>query len=1132
MYINFNYLLTKMKKIALFLFFLWCASAKLLAQNQESIEKIYVKFKNPSQAKTKTFGDRSQYKKTNDGLGKILEKYEVLKFVAAFDKISEKEVDKIYELTIPQNKDIEQVIKDCKKLSDVVYVEKNPVYYITGLPSPNDTRRSEQYALQLTKAYQAFATYTGNTKVLVAILDDGVLLNHEDLAANIYTNNAEIPNNNIDDDNNGYVDDVNGWDAADADNNPNPPANIAGPNQFSHGTHCAGIAAAVTNNAKGVASISYNVLKILPVKSTRNSIPAPYTSVTNSLQGLQYAIAFKQKNPTIPMIVSMSFGANGQNAFSQAFQDLVNTGANLGIIFVAAAGNAGTELISYPCAYDNVICVANTDRMDNRSNSSQHGSWVDISAPGTDILSTVAQDINSPNGTYAFYSGTSMSTPMVASLAGLLLSQNPALNRFQVEDIIKQGADNINNRNIGFEGKLGAGRINALNSMQILRNETELIPSNISDLIVKESESTGCSLEWTAPNINNLGAATSYEMRYSETPITAANFTSALLLVNQPIPSVYGTLESFRVTGLQPSKNYYIALVAKNFKGNSSPISNTVNFTTRPAPITTIQPNTLAYQLNVDISNTQQNTFNVSNTGGIGSNLDYSIALRDEDFGQVIQRLFYDKEQTNADNSIGLTNNGSFIAATRFVVGSNPFLLTHIQNYINNNSSTPNTRIIINIYKDNELSNEEKTPNTAIFLATQTEIINIPAGGRFFNFALKEPISFKANETFWITFTFPAGLVRAQGFDNNNPFAGIFMLSTNNGSSFQDIQTIGGFGIANFKMRAINGVKWVSLAPSNLTNNITANQNMPITLNFDATDLLPGLYNAFIEVRSNDLNNPILTRGLTLEVSGGKPAIAVNQTNLNFNEIKVCLSQTLSILVENKGKQPLTINSLEFDNLNNINSSNLSFSPTLPLIIPALELRTINISVIPSNPSANFTGRVKLINDDTTNPIKTINFSGKANKPVITVNQEELISNYDFGNQWRKDGINIQGATSKTYKPTVSGKYSVSITVNACNTISDNVDFVITDIDEYLVDNSLEVYPIPSADMINLKSNKFCCNEVKYELFNSNGKQFRAGVLDKNNISQIDLSVIPKGMYILKIIYNESQTIFKKIIRL
>ena len=285
---------------------------------------------------------------------------------------------------------------------------------------------------------------TGSANTVVAIVDDAVAITHPDLSPVIWTNSGEIPNNNVDDDNNGYIDDVEGYDVADQDSNPGPDSPIS---SYDHGTHVAGIAGAASNNGTGVASIGYN-LSIMAVKSTTSA-----SAITHGYEGVVYAVTAGAD------VVNMSWGGSGS---STTYQNVMNWANGQGVVLVAAAGNDGVSSTFYPAGYNNVISVASTTTGDVKSGFSNYGSWIDICAPGSAIYSTV------PGGGYAYKQGTSMASPMVAGLCGLMLSLNPGLLPSDIENCLTTTADNINSANPTYIGQLGAGRINALAAMNCI----------------------------------------------------------------------------------------------------------------------------------------------------------------------------------------------------------------------------------------------------------------------------------------------------------------------------------------------------------------------------------------------------------------------------------------------------------------------------------------------------------------------------------------------------------------------------------------------------------------------------------------------------------------------------------------
>lgn len=342
-------------------------------------------------------------------------------------------LQRTYLLEFENVKAADAIINQIKNNPAIDYIEKVPVRRTTT--TPNDPDYSSQWALTQINAAGAWNYSTGSSTITVAIVDDGIAINHPDLAPSIWTNTLEIANNGIDDDGNGYVDDYQGFDVADMDKDPSPISTT-----YSHGTGVAGCAAAKSNNNIGIASIGYNI-KIIPIKSTNSSV-----SVTHGFDGLFYAGLMKAN------VINMSFaGPNG----SITEQNIVDYAYGRGCILVAAAGNSNSSTLLYPAALNKVIAVASTSTADVKANFSCFGSWVDICAPGENILSTAV------GGTYANFTGTSFSSPIVAGLCGLMLSLNPTLTQQDVETCLKNNAINISALNPTFSGQLGAGRIDA-----------------------------------------------------------------------------------------------------------------------------------------------------------------------------------------------------------------------------------------------------------------------------------------------------------------------------------------------------------------------------------------------------------------------------------------------------------------------------------------------------------------------------------------------------------------------------------------------------------------------------------------------------------------------------------------------
>jgi subtilisin family serine protease len=361
-------------------------------------------------------------------------------------------MSRVYRIDFSELTLIDQLISSLVSIQFIEYAEKAPIYKVSY--TPNDLYFSQLYHLSKIQASEAWNIHKGQSQIIIAIIDNGVNLSHEDLKENLWVNTAEIPNNSMDDDLNGYTDDYNGYDAADGDGNPNPPAN--GTSNFGHGTHCAGIASASSDNILGISSIGFKA-RIMAVKVTPSNSDGK--SITNGYEGADYALKNGAK------IISMSFGGSSG---SLTWQLLIQQAESQNVLLVAAAGNENTSDLSYPAAYPEVISVGATAQNDQRAYFSNFGSTINVMAPGLSINSTFFPG----NSNYSQLSGTSMACPMAAGLASLIKSYNPAYTNAQVKSILYNGCENIDDQNPGFEGKMGNGRINAYRSLMIASGQS------------------------------------------------------------------------------------------------------------------------------------------------------------------------------------------------------------------------------------------------------------------------------------------------------------------------------------------------------------------------------------------------------------------------------------------------------------------------------------------------------------------------------------------------------------------------------------------------------------------------------------------------------------------------------------
>ncbi len=499
--------------------------------------KIFLKLKETSQIQLPSINSKSELKEY-PYFNELFLKVKTNKIFQPFTHLKSEVFQDLYQIEFEKNEQIEDFIKDLKKDNRVEYVEPVPIDEVFF--TPNDAYCNYQWYLEKIQAFDAWDISMGSNEVVVAIVDDAIKTTHEDLMNNVWTNEEEIPNNGVDDDNNGYIDDYQGWDMADNDNDTNPPANSP---YFRHGTHVSGLVAAQSNNTIGIASIGSSGIKILPIKATQNDAGMT-TQITHGWQGISYAIAMGVD------IINISWGSK---ASSQTYQSIINDAHDQGIIIVAAAGNNNDNKKVYPAAYNHVLAVAATNHTDNKLSVSSYGDWVDVSAPGSAIISTGSIS----NDAYENNTGTSMAAPLVASLLGLMKSYD---NTSSIEDLttcLLANTDPI--QDTQYAASLGTGRINAYEAIHCLLTASCEIPDAP---IVNQLSSTTADMSWA-----NVGSD-EYQIAYK-------------LAVSSKWTFIQTEETSTSLQGLSAEQTYIIK-VASICGDIASDFSSSTTFTTKP----------------------------------------------------------------------------------------------------------------------------------------------------------------------------------------------------------------------------------------------------------------------------------------------------------------------------------------------------------------------------------------------------------------------------------------------------------------------------------------------------------------------------------------------------------------------
>ncbi|MBI5399442.1 S8 family serine peptidase [Candidatus Saganbacteria bacterium] len=473
-----------------------------------------------------------------NSISNLTAKHRVYRIEQLYAKILEikpewKHLADIYVLVLPPEEAADKVAAEYRRDANV----KNaaPVGIVRAFATtPNDPRLGEQYSLTKISAPQAWDRTTGLSSNLIAVIDTGVDYTHEDLVGKVATAD-------------GY-NFVGGMTEENTDTRPD----ASGPIRM-HGTEVSGVIAAATNNGKGIAGVDWQAT-ILPVKVLPGSIAGG--TMDDILQGIAWAMAKGAK------IINMSFG---QYSSDPNLEQLCQQAYDQGIVLVAAAGNDNISNPSYPAYYPTVLAVGATDQSDHRSiwtgvslvsgkiQASNYGSWVDVCAPGTAILTTA-------NGSYETPSGTSFAAPIVAGIASLIKAANPSFTNRQIMDQITREADTIvTDEPIG-------KRANAFFAMSVVAN----ISSPSSDAYI-------------SGDVGIYGSATGWG--FSQYVLTALQGTTLIATLENSSVSAEGRLGTWHTTGLNGAYTIKLAVTTTNFQTREAQVNVHIDNVTPEATI-------------------------------------------------------------------------------------------------------------------------------------------------------------------------------------------------------------------------------------------------------------------------------------------------------------------------------------------------------------------------------------------------------------------------------------------------------------------------------------------------------------------------------------------------------------------
>ncbi|MDQ3051121.1 MAG: S8 family peptidase [Bacteroidota bacterium] len=442
------------------------------------------------------------------------------------------DISTIYEATFTNGLSLEKAINIMLATGLVEYAE--PSYKVELLFNPNDPDTASQYYLSLIKAYDAWDITQGDSNFVVGVTDTGTDLDHPDLAGGIKYNYLD-PINGVDDDNDGYIDNFMGWDVGQNDNDPGI--------DVVHGSFVCGLAGAVTNNGVGIAAPGFNT-RYLPVKISNNGV------LTAAYEGIVYAADHGC------VVINCSWGSFGGGQFGQDIVDYATINKNA--LVVGASGNSNNENPFFPASYKNVLSVTGTNNTDTKWVNSSFGAFVDISAPGEAIYSTIYDD------TYSFSSGTSFAAPIVAAAAAMIKTQFAFYTPMQLAEQLRATSDDIYSvpGNIPYINKLGKGRLNMhralTESPKSVRMDDLLITDNNDNAFAGDD-----TLDLTVFLINYLQPLANLNVTLTSSD---PNINIIVPTINPGFMNTLGTYNN--------SSNPFKAVI-----GNSVPFNTKVTFT-------------------------------------------------------------------------------------------------------------------------------------------------------------------------------------------------------------------------------------------------------------------------------------------------------------------------------------------------------------------------------------------------------------------------------------------------------------------------------------------------------------------------------------------------------------------------
>lgn len=845
----------------------------------------------------------------------------------------------------------------------------------------NDGSIAESLAGADINLFEAWKKETGKSNVIVAVIDGGIDVNHEDLAANIFINEAELNGlPGFDDDGNGYIDDVYGY---------NFVTNSPELYPHSHGTHVAGTVAAVNNNGLGVAGVAGG--DGTPGSGVKMISCQVFDSRSGTGDG-DFAKALVYAAERGASIAQCSWGWASSDYYEQDVLDAIDyftetsrSDVLTGGLCIFAAGNDGLEGNFYPSCYPKVLAVVAMGADGKVAPYSNYGTWADIVAPGGNMDYNTALGVLStlPSNEYGYNEGTSMATPHVTGIAALVLSSygKPDLLNETLRQQIVTSVNDFYALNPEARGYFGSGSVDAAKALMMGTGEA---PEAVADFTLAPSQEE-ILISWVIPSSsdNNVNHHTIY---YSTEPFTAASdLTKLKSVVADTKFNSSGDSYQYELTGLNAMTTYYIALTAVDRWGNASALSEVKSATTNAGPEMTVDAGWDGLYLAIDqvsqpvasaeftIGNaaegllkwsTYKRTMPVS-MWGINRPNPGKVATFSGKAGvqRVAQHSVIDMEEY--DPSAFPTNFSYYTTIYAYIGESNPKLSNSLAQMFTVDAATYPEGF--NLTHVSLLGNNGADPTIQVYRGTSisTATLELEMQPTYWSYAsqtrLSEQLWFAPGESFWIVYHFdpsetlyPLGIGSAvEGYNENYSY-----MSTDMGKTWSRLSDVlRGTAYSSttvaFAVTAISqNPDWSSvlvLNPSEGT--IPAGGTQLVTVSNDGQKLINGSYRAKIGFTTNETTKNQQSVQVNIDATGGTPDITGPKV-VNFGDLIVGQTKTLGVRVFNKGYGTFT-SSTYSDAIFSSSVSSSSEHFTGPDYVsggfPARNYQTVNVTFAPQS---------------------------------------------------------------------------------------------------------------------------------------------------------------------------------------